>query len=396
MGSNEIRRTNDKIVESQLDETGQAGSQANGSKSWNEKSRKYIGPGFTTLVMGFLAFQGGGAEGSATEVPGTALTQRGSDNAIGLPPAFPTEQRAKIIGKSPTEPYVSAPRPEWLAPYQGPTIQQLWPSLYDQMVKGSGEKGQASKNSLRGEAQEIHDEETSSEQAKPDKHKASKHLSLRKQKIATRRALRYETKRNLEVRQIFKKRLNDKKVRERSLLESNPERHQLYDPLSYNYTRLTPTDAQAQLQYSQAFREATQYLGKQPDWNNSYAYQSSATEKGIVAMYPSEEYSTTFLAIDNPSAGNDTIGLLGQFVVQSNESTFITWSTPQGKPFAAQLQQWQHGPNEGWIGANEALVSGDINWGNSTCSPTYFANNDGGGENTPFFLWLLRLCYEFV
>ena len=89
MGSNEIRRTNDKIVESQLDETGQAGSQANGSKSWNEKSRKYIGPGFTTLVMGFLAFQGGGAEGSATEVPGTALTQRGNDKAIGLPPAFP-------------------------------------------------------------------------------------------------------------------------------------------------------------------------------------------------------------------------------------------------------------------------------------------------------------------
>ena len=201
--------------------------------------------------------------------------------------------------------------------------------------------------------------------------------------------MRYETKRNLEVRQIFKKRLNDKKVRERSLLESNPERRQLYDPLSYNYTRLTPTDAQAQLQYSQAFREATQYLGKQPDWNNSYAYQSSATEKGIVAMYPSEEYSTTFLAIDNPSAGNDTIGLLGQFVVQSNESTFITWSTPQGKPFAAQLQQWQHGPNEGWIGANEALVSGDINWGNSTCSPTYFANNDGGGENTPFFFGCL-------
>ena len=134
MGSNEIRRTNDKIVESQLDKTGQAESQANGSKSWNEKLRKNIGPGFTTLVMGFLAFQGGGAEGSATEVPGTALTQRGNDKAIGLPPAFPTEQRAKIIGKSPTEPYVPAPRPEWLAPYQGPTIKEIWPNVYKQNV----------------------------------------------------------------------------------------------------------------------------------------------------------------------------------------------------------------------------------------------------------------------
>ncbi len=66
---------------------------------------------------------------------------------------------------------------------------------------------------------------------------------------------------------------------------------------------------------------------------------TSAAEKGIVAMYPSEEYSITFLAVDNASAGNDTIGLLGQFVVQSNESTSLTWLTPQGKPFAAQLQQ---------------------------------------------------------
>ena len=68
----------------------------------------------------------------------------------------------------------------------------------------------------------------------------------------------------------------------------------------------------------------------------------SVREKGIVAIYPSEGYSTTFLAIDDPSAGNDTIGLLGQFVVQSKESASLTWSTSQGKPFAAvfQLNGW--------------------------------------------------------
>ena len=58
MGNNEIRRTNDKIVESQLDKTGQAKSQASGSKSWTEKVRQNIGPAFAALTMGGLAFQG--------------------------------------------------------------------------------------------------------------------------------------------------------------------------------------------------------------------------------------------------------------------------------------------------------------------------------------------------
>ena len=386
MRSDEIRRTNDQIVGSQLDKTEQAKSQDSGSKGLFEKARQYLGPASAALILGGVAFRGFvgivGAEGSTPEAHSTALTQRdsGSDKAIGLPPAFPTDQRAGFIGKSPTEPYVPAPRPEWLSPYQGPTTQQLWPDLYDHMVKASGEKGQASKKSLQGEAQEIYEGEDSSGQAKPDKHKSRKLLSSHEEKIATMRALMDEAKENPEALQSFIKRLNDKKEREQSPLESNPEivrllQEQLgYTNGPYNYAQLTPTDAQAQLKYLQAFQEATQYLGKQPDWNNIYAYNGSiydgyntAGEKGIIAIYPSEGYSTTFLAINDTSSGNDTIGLLGQWVVQSSESAFLTWSTPQGKTFTAQV----------YTRGGEALVSGNINWGNFTFSPACFTEYSG-------------------
>ena len=370
LGSSEIRRTSDKLVESQLDKTGQAKSQASDSNGLFEKMRRNIGPAFTTLAMGVLALGTGGAEGSTPEAHSTALTLRGSDKAIGLPPAFPPEQRAEIIGKSPTEPYVPAPRPEWLAPYQGPPTQQLWPNLYDQMVKGSGEKGQTSKNSLQGEAQEIHDEETSSGQAKPDKHQPRKLLSLNEKKIATVQAL-----------QTFEKRPNDKKVRERSLLERNPKNaRQLMQIPGYPfiYTQLNETYARTLLDGTRAFQEATQYLGKQPDWNNTYAYDTVIGGKGIMAIYPSEGYSTTFIAINNPSAGNDTFGLLGQFVVQSNESAFTVWSTPQGETFAASLMYANY--TNIIRSSFEVLISDDIvSLGNVTFSPSCFIDEATSG-----------------
>ena len=205
MGSNEIRRTNDKIVESQSDKTGQAESQANGSKSWNEKLRKHVGPGFAgrfvVTGLGVLAaFQGiVGAEGSTPEAHSTALTQRdsGSDKAIGLPPAFPTDQRAEIIGKSPTEPYVPAPRPEWLTPYQGPTVQKLWPSLYEQ-IKSVGEKTS----------------ETSSSQLEQDKSKEIEPLKLSNEDVGSLQSFANSLKKNKAALQGFRKLLNDKDTME--------------------------------------------------------------------------------------------------------------------------------------------------------------------------------------
>ncbi len=73
--------------------------------------RENIGPAFAAFTMG-LAVQGnlavGGAQGFSTpEASGTALAPQDSDNAMGLPPAFPN-QRTEFIGKSPTELYVPA------------------------------------------------------------------------------------------------------------------------------------------------------------------------------------------------------------------------------------------------------------------------------------------------
>ena len=160
-----------------------------------------------------------------------------------------------------------------------------------------------------------------------------------------------------KLQQSFKNKLNDKKVRERSLPERNPgsahrrllQESSNINPSAYTSTQLTPTEAQAQLKSSKAFQDATQYLGIQPDWNtlNAYAYQSTAdtTDNGVIAIYPSEGYSTTFLAIDNPS----TAGLLGKLEIQDKESASLTWLTPEGIPFAAQfrLNGWGgNGPGE--------------------------------------------------
>jgi len=179
--------------------------------------------------------------GSTPEASGTALVLRGSNDAM-RPPAFP-EQRAEFIGKSPTELYVPAPRPEWLFPPKGPTVQEIWPGLYKEMVKGSEEKGQASKNSLQEEAQETYNGETSSEQAKPDKNKSRKLLSSREEKIATVRASIDKLKENPEALQILEKMLNDKKERERSLLESDAARTRLTDEKSACHDPCSDTPA---------------------------------------------------------------------------------------------------------------------------------------------------------
>ena len=102
MGRSEIRRTNDKIVESHLDNVGQAKSQDSGSKSLFEKAKQYLGPASAAALVLYGVSRRGGVEGSTPEASSTALALRG-DNAMGLPPAFIPDQRAEIIGRSSTE-----------------------------------------------------------------------------------------------------------------------------------------------------------------------------------------------------------------------------------------------------------------------------------------------------
>jgi len=350
LGSNEIRFTSDKNRVSQSDKKGKVKSKDSGSKNEAEKAKEYIGPGYAEKVRNGLKAAAvatlamtAGMGGAMADQSRSLQNLPGSDNSTGLLPT--SNQRGQFIGYNPPERYVPSERDlkqlnEFLEKinkppfYFGPKDAQAIPS---------GETSQS--------AMETH-------QREQNKHKGMKSLLSNEENIATVRALMDKLNENPEALQSFKKMLNDKKVRERLLLESRPEiARVLQEQSDYTYTQLTSTAAHTELNSSQAFQEATHYLGKQPDWNNIYAYQSNNTNaKGIIAMYPSESQSLTFLAIDDPSAGNDTIGLLGQWAVQSEKQATLTWSTPQGKPFVAQILQ-----DGNWT--TEALVSGKINLG---------------------------------
>ncbi len=191
---------------------------------------------------------------------------------------------------------------------------------------------------IRNVQQGKYDGETSLEQKYHDKNKGMNPLSSNEEKISTVRALMDKLNENPEALQSFKKTLNDKKDRERSLLEPHPEIARLLQEQSdYTYTQLTSAAAHNELVSSQAFQEATQSLGKQPDWNNVYAYQSTNTsENGIIALFSNEGSSTIFLTID---ALNNNIGVLGHLSLQNEKQAMLTWSTLTGDPFAAHVLQ---------------------------------------------------------
>jgi hypothetical protein len=92
------------------------------------------------------------------ESPGSVPALVGRDKTTGQLPAFLDRQ----TGNSQSERNGPA-LPEAFSHPKGPTVEQLWPKLYEEMVKSSGEQGEASKNSLQGEAQGRYDGETSSE-----------------------------------------------------------------------------------------------------------------------------------------------------------------------------------------------------------------------------------------
>ena len=194
MGISEIRRTNDKIIESQLDNVGQVKSQDNGGKSLFEKLRQHIGPAFATLLVLQESSRIRGVEGSTPEASSTALALRG-DNAMGLPPAFIPDQRAGIIGRSSTELYVP---PKGFSSYQGPPVQEIWPNLYEQMVKASEEKEQASKK------------EMPSGQLEQSRSKETEPLKLSKEDISSLQSFVHSLERNKAARRGFRKLMADK------------------------------------------------------------------------------------------------------------------------------------------------------------------------------------------
>ena len=127
-----------------------------------------------------------------------------SDSSTGLTPAFP-DQRAEIIGKSPTELHVPTQQPE---AYHGPTVEQIWPHAFDKYVR---EIEEASKNSLQGEAQEIYDE-TSSEQREGKESKGKEPLSSNEKKSVNLQARKEEVKANRKVLEHVMKLLAERRL----------------------------------------------------------------------------------------------------------------------------------------------------------------------------------------
>jgi hypothetical protein len=266
-----------------------------------------------SLAIGTMMLTAGMSGAEARLEP--ALQRKGHDNITGLTSTFNQTEFNNL--SHPT------------AMDSNPYTYKVTPELLDHLRNvGVPDPEQL----IRHVQQGRYDDKTSSEQREREKP-----LSSNKEKIALRRSLTAKLKENLDVLQLLKE-LNDKKVRGRSLLERSPEvARVLQEQSDYTYTTLSSNVAHTELNGTQAFKNATRYLGEQPDWNNIYTYKSkNTTAKGIIVMYPN---STTFLAIDNPSAGTDTIGLIGHLAVQSGNKTTLTWSTPQGETFAEQIIQ---------------------------------------------------------
>ena len=144
--------------------------------------------------------------GVGAESLGSALNVGSSDNATGrLPPTFP-DQRTRFIDNSRSERSVPA-LPEAFSHPKGLTVQEIWPSLYEEMAKGLGEKGEVSQNLLQGEAQGRYGE-TSSEQRDQDKGK--EHLKPEEEKIASLQTRKAGVKANREGLEHMRKLLAEK------------------------------------------------------------------------------------------------------------------------------------------------------------------------------------------
>ncbi len=206
MGNRETRITHDKTVESQSEKKSSSKSQESSSTLY-DRAKNGVGIAYAgalkaaeatiksaTVAMAVQAFSGlGGAHAiSTSDAPSTALVSpdsgsRDGDNATAL--HFDQKGLSHLSNQTNLERSFRNVTPEAFSHPKGPTVEQLWPKLYEEMVKSSGEQGDASKNSLQGEAQGRHDGETSSEQQNQKENAGKKNLSLNERHIATLKAV---------------------------------------------------------------------------------------------------------------------------------------------------------------------------------------------------------------
>jgi hypothetical protein len=205
-----------EAVESQSEKKSSSKSLDISSMSMEQKLRRYVGiacagvlkaaEATAEVATGALALQavsglgrieGSRAPGNGKEGDAHAVARVGNDTAVGK--AVALDQQSRATDNSQSERAVPA-LPEALTHPNGPTVEQIWPRLYQQMVESSGEKGKACENALQGDAQERYDGETSS--------------GLREQKIKHPTSNEKQLKIVQNVMEEFAANPDDPKVRE--------------------------------------------------------------------------------------------------------------------------------------------------------------------------------------
>ena len=102
-------------------------------------------------------------------------------------------------------------------------------------------------------------------------------------------------------------------------------------------TSLSAETARQLVQHSKTFQEAVSHLGE-PNWDLSHAYQyTDSSGKGVVLFFAGSTNTTTFLALDDPTASNTSIGLIGQLTHQSATQAELVWKTHTGEVLATQI-----------------------------------------------------------
>ena len=141
-------RTSDLETRSQM-------KKENQGTSWGGMGNvaKYLGVAYLAISTGLQ-----GAEGRLLRSESSDLASRGNDSRLPLPEVH-APQSFQGLGVQKPENVVQSELEAFSHP-NGPTVQEIWPGLYKLMVEDLGEKGEASKSSLQGDAQGKPDRET--------------------------------------------------------------------------------------------------------------------------------------------------------------------------------------------------------------------------------------------
>lgn len=134
-------------------------------------------------------------------------------------------------------------------------------------------------------------------------------------------------------------------------------------PKSFDAFHLQPDDAVSQLSQSRTLQRANQHFGE-PNWNDVYRYERKDThETGVVVFYQQKAAETgqrTFITIDDPASGPNTIGLVGRLTRHGPGEGELAWLTPDAELIGTTVFQ---GGQVHMVAAPHPPVRPDFNLG---------------------------------